>query len=201
MNYCSNCGEKIEGNEQFCPLCGFKFQESSEIIKKEKETEELRQKINQLEKQIDVSKNTQLNLLRNEINSMRRQLEAQRTQRVEYIPIKEEEKKKDNCWIATAVYGDPSQPEIEILRDFRDGFMDTTKIGYNLTKFYYKTSPPIARSIEKSKKLRSIFKIIFIKPLVQISNLILRQKQSNYLKYRKIIRIILRKKYLTRHSH
>ncbi|MHA1241381.1 MAG: CFI-box-CTERM domain-containing protein [Promethearchaeota archaeon] len=103
------------------------------------------------------------------------------------------------CWIATAVYGDPYQPQIETLRDFRDGFMDTSYFGSNITKFYYKTSPPLAKFIQNSYSLRIIFKTIFIKPFVRIAQFILRLKQKNYIQNIKEIRKILRRKYNERY--
>lgn len=103
------------------------------------------------------------------------------------------------CWIATAVYGDPYQPQIETLRDFRDGFMDSSYFGNSITKFYYKTSPPIAKFIQKRYIFRIIFKTFFIKPFVRIAQFILRLKQKNYIQNMKEIRKILRKKYNERY--
>lgn len=103
------------------------------------------------------------------------------------------------CWIATAVYGDPYQPQIETLRDFRDGFMDMNYFGSNLTKFYYKTSPPVAKFIHNSHIFRIIFKIFFVKPFVKIAKFILRLKQKNYTQNINEIRKILRKKYMERY--
>ena len=103
------------------------------------------------------------------------------------------------CWIATAVYGDPYQPQIETLRDFRDGFMDMNYFGSNMTKFYYKTSPPVAKFIQNSHNFRIIFKIFFVKPFVKIAKFILRLKQKNYTQNINEIRKILRKKYMERY--
>lgn len=102
--------------------------------------------------------------------------------------------KKWACWIATAVYGDPFLPEIEILRDFREGIMYQTFYGKFLSNFYYKTSPPIAKVISKSKFLREFFKIFLIKPFVNFSTLILKNKQPFYLEHLFLIRKILREK-------
>ena len=83
---------------------------------------------------------------------------------VDYLP--KAVPKSGPCWIATAVYGDPFQSEIEILRDFRDIIMETTKLGHDFTKLYYKTSPPIANAISDSLILRKIFKFLVIQPFV-----------------------------------
>jgi len=119
------------------------------------------------------------------------------TTRLDFLP--DAKIKGGPCWIATAVYGDPYQPQIETLRDFRDGFMDMNYFGSRITKIYYKTSPPIAKYIQNSHNLRIIFKIVFVKPFVKIAKFILRLKQKNYTQNINEIRKILRKKYMERY--
>ncbi len=109
--------------------------------------------------------------------------------------------KTGGCWIATAVYGDPFQPEIETLRDFRDSMMDNTKFGHKLTKFYYKTSPPIADFISNYLSLRKFLKLLLIQPSVRISESILKLKQKNYSQDLKTVRKILRNRYFNRYSN
>ena len=118
---------------------------------------------------------------------------------VDYLP--KAIPKSGSCWIATAVYGDPFQLEIEILRDFRDAMMDTTKLGHNLTKLYYKTSPPIANTISDSLILRKFFKFLVIQPSVKISESILKLKQKNYIENIRVIRRILRNRYFSRYHN
>jgi len=49
-----------------------------------------------------------------------------------------------NCFIATAVYGDPCCKEVRALRKFRDEKLLKNRLGSLFVKAYYKLSPPIA---------------------------------------------------------
>jgi len=60
------------------------------------------------------------------------------------------------CFIATAAYGTPMAEEIEILREFRDGYLLTNPVGQGLVEFYYKVSPPIAEFINEHPSLKPI---------------------------------------------
>jgi len=71
------------------------------------------------------------------------------------------------CFIATATYGTPLHPKLNILRDFRDEYLSKTSVGRALIKTYYKISPPFAKLISKSSKLRTLSKKI-LNPLVSI---------------------------------
>jgi hypothetical protein len=59
------------------------------------------------------------------------------------------------CFIATAAYGTATADEIEILRDFRDGYMLTNRAGEALIDIYYRISPPIADFITEHPNLKS----------------------------------------------
>lgn len=67
---------------------------------------------------------------------------------------KEEEEKKDPCFIATATYGSPFHPHVKILRDFRDKYLMPDKLGRVLVNLYYKYSPFVADLIAKHKILK-----------------------------------------------
>ncbi len=58
------------------------------------------------------------------------------------------------CFIATAAYGTPMAQEIQILREFRDGYLLTTPVGRALVDFYYKVSPPAADFINEHPSLK-----------------------------------------------
>ena len=60
------------------------------------------------------------------------------------------------CFIATAAYGTPMAEEIQILREFRDGYLLTNPVGQALVDFYYKVSPPIAEFITQHPCLKPI---------------------------------------------
>lgn len=58
------------------------------------------------------------------------------------------------CFIATAAYGTGLEPQINALRDFRDGAMLTSSSGQAAVDWYYHTSPPIADELRKHDGLR-----------------------------------------------
>lgn len=64
------------------------------------------------------------------------------------------------CFIATAVYGSPFSKEVSILRDFRDKYLMTNKLGRCFVKFYYEFSPHIAQLIEKNYYFKLIVRIL-----------------------------------------
>ena len=43
----------------------------------------------------------------------------------------------DDCFIATAVYGDKNAPEVQVLRDFRDNVLMENKLGRIVIDLYY----------------------------------------------------------------
>lgn len=54
-----------------------------------------------------------------------------------------------DCFIATAVYGDPNAPQVASLRRFRDEKLILNPGGYLLVKIYYQFSPPLAQYLQK----------------------------------------------------
>ena len=70
-----------------------------------------------------------------------------------------------NCFIATAAYDSPFHSHVEILRNFRDKYLITNKLGRKLVKLYYKYSPPLANIIAKHKTLKIAVRISLL-PLV-----------------------------------
>jgi len=53
-----------------------------------------------------------------------------------------------NCFIATAVYGNPMHPNVVALRNFRDKYLLTNKLGSRFVDWYYRTSPPVAEYLK-----------------------------------------------------
>ena len=64
------------------------------------------------------------------------------------------------CFIATAVYGSPYAPEVRKLRNFRDRYLLSFRLGRLLVYFYYYISPLIANMIQKSDKMKGVTKNI-----------------------------------------
>ena len=80
------------------------------------------------------------------------------------------------CFIATAVMGDENDPNVVILRAYRDQVLLPSSLGRTFVKFYYRVSPPIANIISKSNILRKILLAILIQPAVFLAGKILANK-------------------------
>jgi subtilisin family serine protease len=72
------------------------------------------------------------------------------------------------CFIATAAYGSSMMPHVKILRNMRDRFLLTNRIGKQFLNFYSKYSPPAADFIAGHDHLR-LFVRMSLFPLVGIS--------------------------------
>jgi len=77
------------------------------------------------------------------------------------------------CFIATAAFGSYFDPFVKVLRDFRDTFLVTNRIGQAFVNWYYRTSPPIADFIAKSEFARASVRIMLL-PAVGFSALSLK---------------------------
>lgn len=64
------------------------------------------------------------------------------------------------CFIATAAYGTPLDPQIDILRAWRDTTLKNCAAGRLFIKVYYKISPPIADFIRPRNYLRKAFRVV-----------------------------------------
>lgn len=76
------------------------------------------------------------------------------------------------CFIATAAYGTPLAHEIQILRDFRDGYLVTNRPGQAFVDFYYRISPPIAQFIAGYPVLRAIVRVGLL-PALAVATLVI----------------------------
>ena len=69
------------------------------------------------------------------------------------------------CFIATAAYGSYLEPDVKVLRDFRDKYLITNPVGKVFVKLYYTYSPPVAEFIREHEILRLITRL-FLTPIV-----------------------------------
>ena len=65
-----------------------------------------------------------------------------------------------NCFIATAVYGDKMHPNVITLRSFRDRYLLTNRLGAKLVGLYYRTSPPIAEYLKHTPLQASVVRCV-----------------------------------------
>ncbi|MDX1764025.1 MAG: S8 family serine peptidase [bacterium] len=74
-------------------------------------------------------------------------------------------KKSGNCFIATAAFGSPMEPQVRVLQDFRDRYLIPNKPGKAFVSLYYRVSPPLAQWIAERPLARAAVRILLI-PLV-----------------------------------
>jgi hypothetical protein len=77
------------------------------------------------------------------------------------------------CFIASAVYGSSSYYKIDYLREFRDEFLNKTRLGNELVRLYYRLSPLIAEFITKREILKFILRYSFIEPCCLLSKFLI----------------------------
>ena len=78
------------------------------------------------------------------------------------------------CFIATAAYGTPFSEEIDVLRNWRDDFLEASYPGRLFIRTYYSLSPPVADNISESDGKRKIVRTA-LGPIVKV----LKDKYSN----------------------
>ncbi|MDY6853790.1 MAG: GEGP motif-containing diheme protein [Thermodesulfobacteriota bacterium] len=74
----------------------------------------------------------------------------------------------NSCFIATAAFGSHLEPQVKILREFRDRVLLTNFVGKVLVDLYYKCSPPVADFIARHSNLQRPMRLI-LSPLVCVS--------------------------------
>jgi hypothetical protein len=66
------------------------------------------------------------------------------------------ETKNSNCFIATAAFGSPLAPQVQLLREVRDTYLLPYGPGRVLVDWYYAVSPGVAGVISRSEALRAV---------------------------------------------
>jgi hypothetical protein len=68
----------------------------------------------------------------------------------------------DDCFIATAAFGSPMEPRIDVLRSFRDQVLMKSPRGRALVDFYYAHSPPLAQYLGRHPLLRALVRLLLM---------------------------------------
>jgi hypothetical protein len=76
------------------------------------------------------------------------------------------------CFIATAAFGLPMEPQVKILRDFRDRILLTNTVGRIFVELYYAYSPPFAGFIASRDTIRLVVRWSLL-PAVGVSSIAL----------------------------
>lgn len=76
--------------------------------------------------------------------------------------------KEPVCFIATATYGSPLAPEIQILREFREYKLRPSASGQKFISLYEKYSPPFADWLSGQPFARLIVRQFLLSPMIWI---------------------------------
>ena len=74
------------------------------------------------------------------------------------------------CFIATAAYGSPMEPQVQLLRDFRDRYLTSSRAGRSFVRLYYALSPPVADVISRSETLRAMVRTTLL-PIIWFADM------------------------------
>jgi len=74
--------------------------------------------------------------------------------------------KSGGCFIATAACGAVNSPEVLYLSAYRDDVLQTSTFGRMFIRFYYRVSPYMTDIISKSFIMRTITRVVVIRPTI-----------------------------------
>lgn len=75
-------------------------------------------------------------------------------------------RKRKECFIATAIYGKDSAPELIILKNYRDFVLMKNYFGRLFVSIYYIMSPTIATFVNRNKVIKYIIRRFILDPLL-----------------------------------
>ena len=78
----------------------------------------------------------------------------------------------EGCFLATAAYGSALEPEVELLRRFRDRVLLRSVPGRVLTALYYQASPPLAWQLGRAEWARAMVRLA-LSPLIDLARVAL----------------------------
>jgi N-acetylneuraminic acid mutarotase len=78
----------------------------------------------------------------------------------------------DPCFSATAAFGSPLARQVEILRQFRDGYLLTNDFGRKFVAWYYRHGPVAAKFIKDKPVIKTAVRILLY-PLIGFSILLM----------------------------
>jgi hypothetical protein len=65
---------------------------------------------------------------------------------------------RQGCFIATAAYGHYSDPEVQVLREFRDQYLLTNSLGRAFVEWYYRVSPAAAEALNAHPAFKPVIR-------------------------------------------
>jgi hypothetical protein len=83
---------------------------------------------------------------------------------------------ESECFIATAVFGTHLHPQLDVLRQLRDEWLLTKKIGRVAVSTYYEVSPPIARAARRRPILKELLRQFIVEPALRVADAVLKKK-------------------------
>jgi len=99
------------------------------------------------------------------------------------------------CFIATAAYGSPLEPHVQILKEFRDSYLLPTALGRRFVAIYYHYGPPLANFIQEHDFVKSLVRLLLL-PVIGLSFFFLKttivQKVGVFLALSLLVIIIMR---------
>ena len=76
--------------------------------------------------------------------------------------------RSSSCFVATAVYGSPLAPQVDVFRSFRDQVLSHSRFGRRFIAWYYQNGPQIANAISHRPMVRAVVRALLLTPLLKL---------------------------------